>query len=105
MCKLLVPLKTTGPTLHRIWVTLDSVESWYAIMHDLRQEFGTNWKGRPRVLRQLKKTEWNTRRPVWYMENPMLVRTWFDVPDLRIATWLSLKYGIAVELSNNNNGK
>ena len=101
MCKLLVPLKTTSPTLHRIWVTLDSAESWYAIMRDLRQEFGNNWKGRPRVLRQLKINEWSG----WYMKNPKLVKIWFDVPDLRIATWLSLKYGIAVELSNKNNGK
>jgi hypothetical protein len=106
MCKSLAPLRVTTPTLHRFWITLSSVNQWYAVMHDLRQEFGKNWKTQPRARRRLLKTEWSIQNS-WCLLNDNATRTkvWFDVPDLRIASWLSLKYGTVVLLGDTNNGK
>jgi hypothetical protein len=75
--------------LHRIYVNVTTQEQWYAVMRECRSWFGKQWKTQPRVKRKL--TE-NTR----YGRNAPSVAVWFEVPDLRFATWVSVKYSLQV---------
>ena len=75
--------------LHRIYVNVTTQEQWYAVMRECRSWFGKNWKTQPRVKRKLVE---NTR----YGRNIPAVAVWFEVPDLRFATWVSVKYSLQV---------
>ena len=75
--------------LHRIYVNVTTQEQWYAVMRECRSWFGKNWKTQPRVKRKLAE---NTR----YGRNAPAVVVWFEVPDLRFATWVSVKYSLQV---------
>lgn len=83
-------LKVTPLVMHRIWVDIDNVNHWYAVMRELRTWFGKNWRGQPRVKRKITHN--------WSKETH---RVWFDVPDPTCATWLGIKLGVQATLSAN----
>jgi hypothetical protein len=75
--------------LHRIYVSVSTEEQWYGIMQECRIWFGKNWRTQPRVKRKLTESQrYDCDRPS--------VQVWFEVPDLRIATWISVKYSLQV---------
>jgi hypothetical protein len=76
-------------TLHRIYVTLTTQEQWYAVMRECRAWFGKNWQSQGRIKRKLSEG-------LRYGRGAPLVTVWFDVPDLRFATWISVKYSLQV---------
>ena len=84
------PLKTTSPELHRFWFMLSTEKQWYDVMRECRQWFGKNWKSMPKVRRKLT----NRRLPGLGLA-PLPV--WFEVPDPRFATWISVKYSLQVQ--------
>lgn len=90
MSKQLDPLRTTAPELHRFWFSIRTTEQWYGIMREARAWFGKNWRGMSKVRRKIDTTY---RSPAPRRE-PLLV--WFEVPDPRFATWVSVKMSIQV---------
>ena len=84
------PLKVTTQELHRFWFAISTVEQWYGIMRECRTWFRTNWRTMPKVRRKF------TRQ---YARGGRLppVMIWFDVPDPRFATWVSVKMSIQVQ--------
>ena len=81
--KSLDSLKSTPLVMHRIWVEIDNVDRWYAVMRELRKWFGKDWRGQPRVKRKIS-YNWNKQKHV----------VWFDVPDPACASWLGIKLGV-----------
>lgn len=75
-------------TLNRIYVSLTTQEQWYAVMRECRSWFGKNWKSQGRVKRKLSEAG--------RLRHYSSVTVWFDVPDLRFATWISVKYSLQV---------
>lgn len=82
-------LKVTAPIMHRVYFEVSSVDTWYAIMREARQLFGTNWRAQPRVKRRLEKRQWYSER----LHPPGEV-IWFEVPDLQFGTWIALKHAV-----------
>ena len=78
-------LKKTSSDLHRIWITVDDCDDWYAIMRECRSWFGTNWRSRKKVKQKL-------------TQSYRGVDVWFDVPDPAIASWITVKLGIPTYL-------
>ena len=89
MSKQFDPLRTTAPELHRFWFSISTLEQWYGIMSECRSWFGKNWQGMSKVRRKF------TRQ---YARGGKLppVLVWFEVPDPRFATWVSVKMSIQV---------
>ena len=84
-------LKLTPLVMHRIQVELHDVQTWYAVIRELNQVYGSgNWKGQSHVKRRLENIIWNPDQAV---------RVWFDVPDQKIATWLAVKLAITVRIA------
>lgn len=77
------------PGLHRIYVSLTTAEQWYGIMRECRSWFGKNWRTQPRVKRKLAEGQ-------RYGRNMPSVQVWFEIPDQRFATWISVKYSLQV---------
>lgn len=77
------------PGLHRIYVSISTQEQWYGIMRECRAWFGKNWRTQGRVKRKLQES----RR---YSQSQPVIPVWFEVPDLRFATWVSVKYSLQV---------
>ena len=73
---------------HRFWFTIATEKQWYDIMRECRVWFGRNWRGMSKVRRKL------DRRRVL---RPAPVEVWFEVPDTRFATWVSVKYSLEVQ--------
>jgi hypothetical protein len=88
MSKSLDPLKETAQDLHRFWFLLSDEKQWYAIMAECRAWFGKNWKCQPKVRRKLESSNWQHQR------KPQLI--WFDIPDPKFATWVSVKHSVQV---------
>ena len=82
------PLKVTAQELHRFWFTLSSVDQWYAVMRECRVWFGRDWRSMSKVRRKLDPHRGRIR--------VVNVPVWFDVPDPRFATWISVKMSIQV---------
>lgn len=81
------PLKVTAtPTLQRIWVMIDSVDTWYRIMAELRAAHGRDWQGQPKIKRRLEHSLWI----------PVGRWCWFEVPDTAIISWIAVKHGVSV---------
>ncbi len=76
------------PGLHRIYVSISSEQQWYAVMRECRSWFGKNWRTQGRVKRKLSHSHIRTLR------EPIPI--WFEVPDLRFATWISVKMSLQV---------
>ena len=83
------PLKTTAPELHRFWFIISTPEQWYGIMRECRLWFGKNWRGMAKVRRKL--------NPQHRYAKMHQVPVWFEVPDPRFATWISVKYSLQVQ--------
>jgi hypothetical protein len=75
---------------NRIYVYLSTVDQWYTIMRECRAWFGKNWRTQGRVKRKLANSY--NARPL--LQHPIPV--WFEVPDLRFATWISVKLSLQV---------
>ena len=67
-------------------------------MSECRSWFGRDWACQGRVKRKIE----NVARFVGLL--PPLY-TWFEVPDVRIATWISTKLGLRVALERPNTKK
>ena len=79
-------LRATPLVMHRIQLELHDVKTWYAVIRELNQVYGTgNWKGQSHVKRRLENIIWNPDQAV---------RVWFDVPDPAFATWVSVKHSV-----------
>lgn len=72
----------------RFYFVITHTDQWYEIMRECRAWFGTNWRCQPKVRRKL--VEPGTRR--MGMSRPI----WFEVPDERFATWVSVKMALEV---------
>lgn len=82
-------LKTTPQDLHRFWFSVADRETWYTVINECNQWFGKNWKSQRKVLRKLP-----SRHPNF---TSVPTEVWFDIPDERFATWISVKYSIRVQ--------
>jgi hypothetical protein len=82
------PLRKTAPELHRFWVAIRTPDQWYAVMRECRSWFGQGWQGQPKVRRKLRSSSG--------MTIPFTIKIWFEVPDLRICTWIATKYSLEV---------
>jgi len=100
MSKLLDPLRTTDLLLHRVWVLFDREDQWYAVMRELHQAFGRNWQGQKKIRRQFTR---RSQSQLWLHANILpsseMVSAWFDVPDVGIFTWISIKYSVDISLT------
>jgi len=87
MSKSIDPLRTTAPDLHRFWFMISTEQQWYGIMRECREWFGRDWRGMAKVRKKLKPTI------------PRLgsLPVWFEVPDPRFATWISVKMSLQVQ--------
>ena len=86
-------LKVTPLVMHRIQVELHDVKTWYAVIRELNQVYGVgNWRGQSHVKRRLENVIWDPAQPV---------RVWFDVPDVKIDTWLAVKLAVQVKILPN----
>lgn len=90
MSKQLDPLKTTTPELHRFWFYIRTTQQWYAVIRECREWFGKDWRGMSKVKRKL-----DTHLTGITHRGPLPV--WFEVPDPRFATWVSVKLSLQVE--------
>lgn len=78
---------TTEQSHHRFWFVLSSEKQWYDVMRECRSWFGRNWRGMSKVRRKFAPRA-NTR--------VTQIQVWFEVPDPRFATWISVKFSIQV---------
>lgn len=81
--------EATTQDLYRFWFQISSEKQWYNIIRECRGWFGKNWKGQNKV-----------RRKITHSINRLgqaSLPVWFDVPDSRFATWVSVKYSIQVQ--------
>ena len=83
------PLKTTASELHRFWFMVSTEQQWYAIIRECRAWFGKNWQGMSKVRRKLNPRNRHARISQ--------VAVWFDIPDPRFATWISVKHSMQVQ--------
>ena len=80
---------TKQEELHKFWFQIASQDQWYNIMRECRNWFGKNWKCQGKVRRKLNPSSTLRQRPS--------LAVWFEVPDSRFATWVSVKYSIQVQ--------
>jgi hypothetical protein len=66
------------------------VDQWYSIMRECREWFGKNWRTQGRVKRKLA----NSYNAKPFLQHPIPV--WFEVPDPRFATWISVKLSLQI---------
>ena len=83
------PLRTTTPELHRFWFIVSTEKQWYDIMRECRAWFGQNWRGMSKVRKKL--------TPRGSYAKMSQVPVWFEVPDPRFATWISVKLSLQVQ--------
>jgi len=89
MSKSIDPLRTTAPELHRFWFMISTTEQWYDIMRECREWFGRDWRGMAKVRKKL--------TPQGRYSKISQVPVWFEVPDPRFATWVSVKMSLQVQ--------
>jgi hypothetical protein len=86
-------LRETPLVMHRIHVELHDVKTWYAVIRELNQVYGSgHWRGQNHVKRRLEGLIWDPKN---------YVCVWFDVPDQTIATWLAVKLAVQVRILPN----
>ena len=100
MSKQLDPLGTTTPELHRFWFYIRTTEQWYAVIRECREWFGKNWRGMSKVKKKL-----DSRVHVGNITfaRSQALPVWFEVPDPRFATWVSVKLSLQVESDAKHN--
>ena len=67
--------------MHKIYITLQTIDEWYDIIRELKRWFGNDWKGQRGIRKKF-------IHPGWFFE-PREV--WFLVPDLAFKTFIELK--------------
>lgn len=87
---MLMSTETSTTDLQKFWFQISTENQWYAIIRECREWFGKNWKGQPKVRRKLGNIL-NGRAGTSHL------MVWFEVPDSRFATWVSVKYSIQVQ--------
>ena len=93
MLESLNSLRATPLVMHRIHVQLNDVPTWYAVIRELNQVYGSgHWRGQSHVKRRLENLIWRPEQPVW---------VWFEVPDPKFATWLAVKLAVQVRIPPN----
>jgi len=90
------PLKLTDQPLHRFWFKIYTSEQWYAVMHECHQLYGKNWRTKRNVLKRFKRAKNLSQALQQWMFVNMSHDIWFEVPDSKFATWISVKYSIEV---------
>jgi hypothetical protein len=80
----------TDNELQKFWFQISNEQQWYSIIRECREWFGKNWKGQPKVRRKL-------GHIVSGRGGAPFLNVWFEVPDNRFATWVSVKYSIQVQ--------
>lgn len=80
-------LRKTALPMHKLYFELSSVEQWYAIMREAREQFGKNWRSQPHVKRRLDRTN------IWAVVGQH-ERVWFEVPDPKFGTWIAIKHAV-----------
>jgi len=83
-------LRTTTQDLHRFWFDISTTDQWYAIMRECRVWFGANWRSMSKVKRKLSHLR-------TYGSRSRTVPVWFEVPDPRFATWVSVKMSLQIQ--------
>jgi len=73
--------------LQKFWFSVANEQQWYDIIRECRTWFGKNWKGQAKVRRKLKGNAHRLNRSL---------PVWFEIPDARFATWISVKHSIQV---------
>jgi len=111
MSKQLDPLKITTPDLHpdkepvaepvthKFWFMLTTDKQWYSVMREAREWFGPynrRWRCQSKVRRKL--------NPRYYPRGRPVVPVWFEVPDPRFATWISVKMSLQVQSDSKYQG-
>jgi len=77
--------------MHRILVSLNTRDEWYSVVREANAWFGRNWRGQRRVRRQLRDKISN----IWQTEPK---KVWFEVPDIKFASWITVKYTLPVDI-------
>ena len=78
--------------MHRILVSIHVRDEWYSVVREANAWFGPgNWRGQRRVKRQLREN----KSLIW---QPEPKKIWFEVPDLKFASWIMVKYTLPVEI-------
>ena len=80
------PLGKTAPELHRFYVRVRTLDQWYEIMRECRAWFGGAWRCQGKVRRRFRH----------HSPNAIINTVWFEVPDLRICTWIATKTSLEV---------
>ena len=80
------------PLTKRIYFKVCTTKDWYNIMREARTLYGKAWKSQPHVKRKLERVHWQGKQPL---------SVWFDVPEERFATWVSVKHGISATVDPN----
>ncbi len=75
----------------RYYVKIDSVDDWYAIMHECQQLYGKNWRGQKKVKKKLIKPPHKHHM------------VWFEVPDETFFSWIGIKFGHEINKNPVNN--
>ena len=68
-------------------------QQWYEIMRECRSWFGRDWRGMAKVRKKLKLT----------IPRLGALPVWFEVPDPRFATWVSVKMSLQVQSDAKHN--
>lgn len=79
------PLQVT----RRVYFHVCSVKDWYNIIREAHALYGPHWQGQRHVKRKLERR----------LAEPLKV--WFDVPDEKFATWVSIKHGVSAVVAPN----
>lgn len=78
--------------MHRILVSVYVRDEWYSVVREANAWFGPgNWRGQRRVKRSLRES----KSSIWQTEPRKI---WFEVPDLKFASWIMVKYTLPVEI-------
>lgn len=80
-------MEQASKPLQRFWFSVATEQQWYDIIRECRSWFGKNWHGQGKVRRKLKNNIYKTNQSL---------PVWFEVPDPRFATWISVKHSIQV---------
>lgn len=68
--------------LHRLWITVSTTKQWYDVIRECQSWFGKNWQSQSKVKKKIQRLK--------------TVTVWFDVPDPKFSTWISIKFGLEV---------
>lgn len=82
---------TTDAHLYRVWVEVTKTNEWYRVIREANELYGrNNWRCQPKTKRKLD-NNWH-KKPI---------KVWFMVPDVKFATWVSVKLSIIAGIEAN----